>query len=110
VAFVVYAWFALSHGKTADDAKVYVTRDGVIIREYSLNDAVDEVIEHDDKTFNRIEIKDREVSITEASCPDKICVYHNNISKNGETIVCLPNELIVTIVSDEENDVDGVTN
>jgi len=110
IALIGYVWFSISHGKTDDEAKVYVTRDGEVIREYKLNENVDEIIEHDDRTYNRIVINDREVEITEASCPDKICVYHNKISKNGETIVCLPNKLVITVVNNEENDVDGVTN
>ncbi|MGI6280040.1 MAG: NusG domain II-containing protein [Acutalibacteraceae bacterium] len=49
---------------------------------------------------NIISIKDGRVSVKSADCPDKICVKHRAISKNGETIVCLPHKLVVE-VSDE---------
>lgn len=34
-----------------------------------------------------------------ADCPDQICVEHAPISKEGETIICLPNRVAVTIES-----------
>ncbi len=35
--------------------------------------------------------------VTEASCPDGICMGHRAISYRGESIVCLPNRLVVTV-------------
>jgi hypothetical protein len=47
--------------------------------------------------------------MTEADCPDKLCVQEKAVSKNGETIVCLPHRVVVEITSEEENEIDGVT-
>ncbi len=47
--------------------------------------------------FNNVVIKDGEVFISEASCPDGVCVSHRAVSKVGETVVCLPNRLVVEI-------------
>jgi hypothetical protein len=58
---------------------------------------------------NLIQIKDGSVTMTEADCPDQICVKHKAISKSGETIVCLPHKVIVEIKSAEESDVDIMT-
>ena len=44
-----------------------------------------------------IEIKDGEVSVKEADCPDKICVNHKKISNVGESIICLPHKLVIEI-------------
>ena len=54
------------------------------------------VIEGENGT-NRLIVKDGKADVTEASCPDKICVRQNPISRTGETIVCMPNRVIVTI-------------
>ncbi|CCZ53222.1 putative uncharacterized protein [Clostridium sp. CAG:75] len=43
-----------------------------------------------------------------ADCPDKICVHHKGIRSNGETIICLPHKVIVTIQSSKTGDLDGV--
>ena len=46
---------------------------------------------------NTLVIKDGKASIDSADCPDKICVNHRSISKVGETIVCLPNKVVIEI-------------
>lgn len=55
-------------------------------------------------------IKDGKADITEADCPDKVCVKQKPISKAGESLVCLPNKIIITVVEGEENELDGVAN
>lgn len=46
---------------------------------------------------NTIRIKDGKVEVVWASCKNQICRKHTPISKKGESIVCLPNEVIITI-------------
>ena len=43
-----------------------------------------------------------------ADCPDQICVSHRKISRDGESIICLPNQVVVTIQSSDSADIDGV--
>ena len=60
--------------------------------------------------YNTVEIKDGKVSVSEASCKNQICVKHSSISHSGESIVCLPNRLVVRIDSrdgDSEKDGEG---
>ena len=44
----------------------------------------------------------------EANCRDLICVHHKAISGNGESIVCMPNRIVVEVVSDEESQLDTI--
>ncbi len=56
-------------------------------------------------------IANGQADVTEADCPDHICVKHRPISRAGESIVCLPNRVVVTVentVTNEINDVDGI--
>ena len=46
---------------------------------------------------NTVIIKDSTVWVSEADCKNQICVRHKKISKNGESIVCLPNKVIIEI-------------
>jgi hypothetical protein len=39
----------------------------------------------------------------DADCPDKLCEKTGKISKNGETIVCLPHRVVVEIQGGEGN-------
>lgn len=52
---------------------------------------------------NLLILKDGTADVTEASCPDKICVHQNPISQTGETIVCMPNRVIVAIEQASQN-------
>ena len=47
--------------------------------------------------FNLIEIGDERVRVIEADCRDKIDVKQGYISKIGETIICLPNRMVVEV-------------
>lgn len=58
-------------------------------------------IQCEDNSYNTVVIRNGCANITEADCPDKICVNHHSISDTGETIVCLPHKLVVRI-SDSE--------
>ena len=61
-----------------------------------------------DGGYNVITVKDGEVTVSEADCRDQICVEHKKIRKTGETIVCLPHKLVVTVTGDKPGDFDAV--
>ncbi len=46
---------------------------------------------------NTLVIFDGKAYIRDASCPDKVCINMGSISNNTETIVCLPNKIVITI-------------
>ncbi len=49
-----------------------------------------------------VNITSGSVNVTEATCPDKLCVRQKSIRKNGETIVCLPARIVIEIKTLEE--------
>ena len=90
-------------GKGAGCATVKVK--GEIEGVYSL--AKDQSIEINGGT-NVLKIRNGSADMTEADCPDKLCVNQKAISKNGESIICLPNKVVVTIESSEDSVFDAV--
>lgn len=46
---------------------------------------------------NHVVILDGYVYVSNADCPDKVCVEHYKISKDGETIICLPHKLVIEV-------------
>ena len=46
---------------------------------------------------NTVVIKDGFAYMEEANCKNQICVRHKKISRSGESIVCLPNQVIIEI-------------
>lgn len=51
---------------------------------------------------NTCEIRDGQVYMTSADCPDQICVKSRPIGAGGGSIVCLPNRIVLKIVDAEE--------
>lgn len=49
------------------------------------------------KGKNTVTIKDGEVYVTSADCPDKLCISQGKIKDTNKTIVCLPNKMSVKI-------------
>ena len=77
---------------------VVIRSGGEEISRYSINENREFTIgDEDSDGYNTVVIKDGAVLVSEAGCPDKICKEHRPISKSGETIVCLPNKLVVAV-------------
>ena len=50
---------------------------------------------------NTLLIKNNSIQMDSANCNDALCVKQGNISKVGQTIICLPHKLIIEIKGDE---------
>lgn len=91
-----------------DGDTVTVSIDGQLYAEYPLTeDRVVELIS--DGGFNRLIIEDGYAYVEEASCPDGICSSHRPISHNGESIICLPNKVVIEIHRREQNQPDIIS-
>ena len=105
IALCSFLLHHLLQGKGAGQVVVRVS--GAIEATYDLNDDLE--IELNDGT-NIMQINNGKVKMIEADCPDQLCVKQRAISKNKESIICLPNEVIIEIQSTDESQFDGMTN
>ncbi len=92
---------------TGTGAQAVVTVDGKEIGRYPLKK---------NGTFplnggtNILVVENGEAWVSEANCPDKVCMGMGKISRNGEFIACLPNRLLVVVEgAAEDSPVDGMT-
>lgn len=85
---------------------VTVTVDGEVYGVYSLSRNISEDIYSGDnnENHNRLVIKDGKAFMETATCPDGICVGHKSIFRDGESIVCLPNRVVITVTLGEKTD------
>ena len=60
-------------------------------------------------SLDYLQLKNGKADITEASCPDHVCVDQRSISKTGEAITCLPNKTVITVDGEEEAEIDFVS-
>lgn len=58
--------------------------------------------------FNVVSVIDGQAVVSEADCPDKICMNHAPVSLVKESITCLPHKLIVEIENTKESEIDAV--
>ncbi|MGN0482144.1 MAG: NusG domain II-containing protein [Lachnospiraceae bacterium] len=90
--------------------QVEITIDGEAYGTYDLNQNQTIPIKKNGKVTNILTIKDGVAKMTEADCPDKLCIHQKEISAAGETIVCLPNKIVVTVIGSESSEFDSVAN
>jgi len=95
----VTLYFVISP-KRGQMAEVY--RDGELIRTLSLD--VDTEIILEDLT---IVVEDGSIFVKYADCPDKICERRGRIYNAGESIICLPNKIIIKVVG--KGEVEAIT-
>lgn len=73
-------------------SRVVIKQDNEIIYDKSIG--INETV---DTGTNTVIISDGVVYMSDATCKNQICVNTGKISKKGESIVCLPNKVIVEI-------------
>lgn len=90
------------------DGEVEIAVSGTIVETLPLSEDTRFVISGANDGENILVIEDGKAYMESASCPDGICVRHTPISKDGESIICLPNQVVVTVRGGEKRDVDAV--
>lgn len=89
-------------------AQARVLQDGQVVDILSLEQPGEHRYEAPGGGYNIVCIQDGAVSVTQADCPDQICVRHAATNLSGDPIVCLPNRLVVEVFAGEAS-VDGVS-
>ena len=86
---------------SSDDGKYVVIRIGGEVKNtFSLDNDLEYEIKTDDGDINLLKIEDGSARIETASCPDKLCVKNGKIKYVGQSVICLPNKVVIEIVSD----------
>ena len=98
----------LSYAGASTGEKAVVTVDGELYGTYSLSEDREIEIKQDD-AINKITIKDGSVQMSYSTCKNQVCVKDGAINKTNQSIVCLPNKVMVQITGGEE-EFDAVTN
>ena len=93
--------YAFSTGKTAGD-ELLITADGRKFGSYSLLEDRNITVKQEGH-INKVTIKDGVVSMTFSDCKGQDCVHQGSIAKSGETIICLPNKIVVEITGGDRH-------
>jgi hypothetical protein len=100
----VLIWGAMKFFGPDQYGKITITVDGKEYGTYSLGK--DQVITIDDT--NTCTIEDGRAWMSDATCPDQLCMHFEPLDENGGMIVCLPNKVIIEGERAESADDPGV--
>lgn len=56
-----------------------------------------------------VQVRDGEARIVSSPCPDKICIRMGWLKSSGQSAVCVPNHILLHIVSEENNQIDSIS-
>jgi len=110
IILAVSAWLCVNSPFTeaaAGEAVIY--KDGVEYGTIPLNMDKTIVIEDRNGRRNTVSVKEGKVSMAEANCPDQVCVHTRPADREGQSIVCLPNRVVVEVRSLKKDAIDGVS-
>lgn len=107
LAVAAGAWFLHEVLKDAGSGVAVIRVNGAIEGTYPLSE--DKEISINGGT-NILRIRNGKAKMIEADCPDQLCVNQKAISADNESIICLPNKVIVEIESKKSSELDAVTN
>lgn len=91
LASTAYVAMSRSGGDT-----VIIEQRGELYGRYSLFEDRTITIEGT-KTKNIVSISGGKVTMSESTCKNQVCVHHGAIAAAGESIICLPNKVVVRI-------------
>ena len=98
-AVAVSAAVLLLRGGSAPSPVARITRDGVLLEEIDLT-TVDQpytLTFEDESGRNVVTVEQGRIRVSEADCPDRVCVNQGWISDGTVPIVCLPHRLMIEI-------------
>ena len=101
IVIIAAAGLMLWRFNRAEGVSVAVNIDGVQTAVYPLTEDREVVIPTGDDGEHRnvLVIRDGKAYISQADCPDEICVKTRAAAYVGETIVCLPHKLVIEITA-----------
>lgn len=104
LAAAFFIFLGILFSDTSERKYVTVFVDGEKYGTYSL----EEDVSVDIGESNSMIIRDGKVWMSRADCPDQICVKHRPISRNGGSIICLPNKVAIIVERDGGQETDGI--
>ena len=95
---LILLWIQFSRAENGRIARI--TQEGHIVAEIDLSSVREPYtirIDGEDGAYNVITVRPGSIGVTEASCPDHICMQTGFIEEPLLPITCLPNRLVIQI-------------
>ncbi|MFP3154968.1 NusG domain II-containing protein [Lachnospiraceae bacterium ZAX-1] len=106
IGTALFCFYLFGFKKSGNE--VVITVNNTVYGTYPLNENIQLPIKIDDTTTNILEIENGVAFMQWANCPDKLCMHQKEINAAGESIICLPNKVIVSVIGREQSQFDSV--
>lgn len=93
-------FFLWGQGQKKEKAVAQIIQDGTVIREIVLGDVQEAwsfTVTDAQGHYNTLTVEPGRICISEADCPDKLCVHQGWLSRGITPIVCLPHKLMIQL-------------
>lgn len=113
LAVAAVSWFAVNRlGETEAEREIVIETNGSVYQVIQVKEKMelqDIHIELENGNYIDIVADENGAYVKDVICPDKICQKTGRVNKVGQSIVCLPNKVVVYIEGKSENEVDDVS-
>lgn len=114
VVLCAAGWFGLNRMGTENDAaKIMIEVEGKQYKTINMKKLTDKSetlhIELSEGKYFDLAFDKTGAHVVDVVCPDKLCQKTGKIERVGQSIVCLPNKVVVLIDGKAESEVDQVT-
>ena len=111
ISFVPYFFLKVSISNRYNVTYAKITISGELYKEIPLTGQVKPKAFIIDTKYgmNKVLIENEAITITEADCPDAICIRTGFISKPKESITCLPHRLHIEVIGKNLDNNENIT-
>jgi len=109
----VLSWLVVNKlGESEDVRQVVIETNGSVYKTIPMSKGMklqNIHIELENGNYIDIVVDENGAYVKDVECPDKVCQKTGLVSRVGQSIVCLPNKVVVYIEGKTESDVDDVS-
>lgn len=109
----VVSWYGINMlNESKDEKQIVIETNGDVYKSIPMNKGMKPQEVHIDLKNGKyidIMIDENGAYVKDVICPDKVCQKTGVVDKVGQSIVCLPNKVIVYVEGKTESDVDDVS-
>ncbi len=99
VLLLAAVFLLLYNSRRPAAVRAQVTSGSQVVAELDLSKNQELDVDGPNGGHNHLIIGDGKIRCSEADCPDKLCIQQGEKNLEGDTIVCLPNQMAVTILA-----------
>mgnify|MGYP000846727659 FL=1 len=113
LAVALISWFIINNpGTVENERQIVIETNGDLYKAITMEEGMEQQefhIELENGKYIDIVVDENGAYVKDVVCPDKVCQKTGLINRVGQSIVCLPNRVVVYIEGQEESEIDGIS-